>query len=106
MNLGIKRITTHKDSGGTGIGLSSTYNLCKKYNASFVITEDINSENTTFSDTNYNDSISEKASSKDITFTKKVSVVFDGKSEYRLLPVGSSHNLQRLAKRVDLIIEN
>lgn len=102
----MKRITTHKDSGGTGIGLSSTYGLCKKYSASFVITEDIDSENTTFFDTNYNDSISEKVSLKDITFTKKVSVVFDGKSEYRLLPVGSSHNLQRLAKHVDLIIEN
>ena len=106
MNLGMKRITTHKDNVGTGIGLSSTYGLCKKYSACFEITEDIDSENTTFFDTNYNDSISEKVSLKDITFTKKVSVVFDGKSEYRLLPVGSSHNLQRLAKRVDLIIEN
>lgn len=71
MNLGMKRITTHKDSGGTGIGLSSTYGLCKKYNASFVITEDINSENTTFKDTNSKDLISEKSSSNVITFTKK-----------------------------------
>lgn len=106
MNLGMKRITTHKDSGGTGIGLSSTYGLCKKYNASFVITEDINSENTTFNDTNSKDSISEKVSSNVITFTKKVSVIFDDKSEYHLKTNNDFHNLQKLAKRVDLIIEN
>lgn len=106
MNLGMKRITTHKDSGGTGIGLSSTYGLCKKYNASFVITEDINSENTTFKDTNSKDLISEKSSSNVITFTKKVSIIFDDKSEYRLKTNNDFHNLQKLAKRVDLIIEN
>lgn len=106
MNLGMKRITTHKDSGGTGIGLSSTYGLCKKYNASFVITEDINSKNTTFKDTNSKDLISEKSSSNVITFTKKVSIIFDDKSEYRLKTNNDFHNLQKLAKRVDLIIEN
>lgn len=106
MNLGMKRITTHKDNGGTGIGLSSTYGLCKKYNASFVITEDINSENTTFKDTNSKNLISEKSSSNVITFTKKVSIIFDDKSEYRLKTNNDFHNLQKLAKRVDLIIEN
>lgn len=106
MNLGMKRITTHKDSGGTGIGLSSTYGLCKKFNASFVITEDINSENPTFKDTNSKDLISEKSSSNVITFTKKVSIIFDDKSEYRLKTNNDFHNLYKLAKRVDLIIEN
>lgn len=53
-SLGTKKITTHKDTGGSGIGLYSTYHLLQKYNASFSIQE-----------------ISEDA------YTKKISVIFD-----------------------------
>lgn len=36
-NLGVQKITTHKDTGGSGIGLTSIYEICRKYNASFAI---------------------------------------------------------------------
>ena len=36
-NWGIKRITTHADNGGRGIGMMSTYEICKRYRASFSI---------------------------------------------------------------------
>ena len=40
--LGKKRATTHKKDGGTGIGLMTTFEILKKYNASFSIDETIN----------------------------------------------------------------
>ncbi len=38
-NWGIQRITTHADTGGSGIGMMSIHDICKKYNASFSIEE-------------------------------------------------------------------
>lgn len=34
---GKQRITTHADSGGSGIGMMSTYDICERYHASFYI---------------------------------------------------------------------
>ena len=34
---GIERITTHADTGGSGIGMMTIYELCQKYSASFEI---------------------------------------------------------------------
>lgn len=34
---GVERITTHADSGGSGIGMMTIYELCQKYKASFSI---------------------------------------------------------------------
>ena len=39
VNLGIKNYTTHKTEGGSGIGLVTSYELLKKYNASLAIEE-------------------------------------------------------------------
>ena len=60
MNLDLKRITTHKVSVWTSIVLSSTYGFCKKYNANYVINENIDYENTNFSDINSKNLISKK----------------------------------------------
>lgn len=38
-NLGKKPITTHSDSGGTGLGFMNTFDTLKKYNASIIINE-------------------------------------------------------------------
>lgn len=35
--LGTQRITTHKDSGGSGIGMMTICEICRKYEASFFI---------------------------------------------------------------------
>lgn len=54
-HLGKRRYTTHKDSGGTGIGLMNTFKLLKEYNASFSIEENIDNP----------------------SYTKIVSIIFD-----------------------------
>ena len=61
-NLGIKKTTTHKDEGGSGIGLMSTKEILKSTNASLEIEHFKDNE----------------------LFTKRVSVVFDNLCEKRI----------------------
>lgn len=61
-NLGIKRTTTHKKSGGTGIGLMNSIELCKKHKASFILDETISNDE----------------------YSKCVSVDFDGLEQIRI----------------------
>ncbi|MGN1432836.1 MAG: hypothetical protein ACI4XI_03945 [Ruminococcus sp.] len=62
-NLGKRRITTHRKTGGSGIGLMTTAELLRKCKASLVIDENIGNEN----------------------YSKKVSVIFDGLSQCRII---------------------
>ena len=57
-SIGKKRHTTHKDTGGSGIGLMTTYELINKYHATFEIEELYDNK----------------------LFTKRVSVLFDNNS--------------------------
>lgn len=57
-SIGKRRHTTHKDTGGSGIGLMTTYELINKYHATFEIEELYNNK----------------------LFTKRVSVLFDNNS--------------------------
>ena len=43
-NMGKMRITTHKDDGGSGIGLTTLFEILNKYNASFCLDERQNNE--------------------------------------------------------------
>lgn len=79
--LGKKRYTTRKKQGGSGIGLMSTYELAQKYHASLVIDERI--EN---------------------IYTKKVSIVFDGKQQYRLVTSRDANEMRYLSQRKDCVI--
>ena len=54
--MGRKKITTHKDSGGSGIGLYTTFEILKRHKASFILDETIDSD----------------------IFVKKISILFDG----------------------------
>lgn len=38
-NMGKRRVTTHKDDGGSGIGLMTLFEILNKYNASFCLDE-------------------------------------------------------------------
>lgn len=38
-SLGIRPVTTHKEQGGSGIGLMTVAELCRKYNAGFAVVE-------------------------------------------------------------------
>ena len=61
LNLGINRITTHSNNGGSGIGLINIYKLSQSYNASILIEEFIPSNK---------------------NYTKKVSILFDKRGQY------------------------
>lgn len=61
LKLGKECATTHKDSGGTGIGFITTFETLKYCSASLIITE--------FSDKSFN-------------YTKSVTIKFDNKSDY------------------------
>lgn len=64
MNLGKKPSTTHKDSGGTGMGFMNTFDTLRKHKASFIIEE-------------YGRPIKDN-------FTKALKFKFDGKNEFRI----------------------
>lgn len=59
--LGLKRTTTHKATGGTGIGFMTTFETLKQCKASLIIEEYSNQE-----------------------YTKAVIIKFDDKNEYRI----------------------
>lgn len=46
-NLGKKRITTHRKSGGSGIGMMTTFSLLQKYGASLKIDETVQNDSYT-----------------------------------------------------------
>lgn len=60
-NLGLKRITTHKSTGGSGIGFMTTFEALKQCKASLIIEE-----------------------YSDLEYTKAVIIKFDNKNEYRI----------------------
>lgn len=59
-NIGISRYTTHRKTGGSGIGMMTAFEIMKKCKASFELDEALPAEN----------------------YTKKVSVVFDEKDKF------------------------
>lgn len=83
--FGKKQYTTHKQEGGSGIGLMSIYDLLEKYQASLHIDESLSEEN---------------------IYTKKLSILFDTKREYHLYTKREQTELSYLYKRKDLQIFN
>ena len=63
LKLGIEPATTHKDTGGTGIGFMTTFETMKETKASLIISEN-------------------KPSDED--YTKSIAIRFDNKNEYRI----------------------
>lgn len=63
LKLGKEQVTTHKDTGGSGIGFITTFETLKATKASLIIEE-------------YNP--------KTTNYTKSVNIRFDGKGEYRI----------------------
>ena len=63
LNLGLSPITTHANSGGTGIGFMTTFKTIKECNASLII---------------------EEKDPENLTYTKSVTISFDNKNEYRI----------------------
>ena len=80
--LGLERVTTHADSGGSGIGFMTTFETLKKVYASLIITE---FENQT-------------------PFTKSVSFRFDGEGAF-IIHSYRSEELKAIISRKDIIFE-
>ena len=75
LNLGTKPITTHKETGGSGIGFMTTFETLKETKASLIIEEKHEMNNT--------------------DYTKAVRIRFDGKNEYRI----SSYRAEKIKKQ-------
>lgn len=75
--LGTERITTHKETGGSGIGFMTTFQTLKECKASLVIEE------------------KHKESEND--YTKAIKIKFDGKNEYKII----SYRAEKLKKEIE-----
>ena len=75
LKLGTEAITTHKETGGSGIGFMTTFETLKETKASLVIEEKQPMNNT--------------------DYTKIVAIRFDGKSEYRI----KSYRAEKIKKQ-------
>lgn len=80
--LGIKKITTHADTGGSGIGMITIFEIIKKYNASFMIEEIAN-----------NNSL----------FTKRISVIFDNQNQF-YIKTSRYNEIKAISQRDDLLV--
>jgi len=81
-NLGIKRITTHADTGGSGIGMIATFEIIKKYNASFIIEELTNNSS---------------------LYTKRISVVFDNLNQF-IIKTPRYNEIKAISQRDNLFV--
>ena len=83
VNLGLQNYTTHKDDGGSGIGLVSTFDLAQKYNASIVIDEYMPGSG---------------------LYSKKLSIVFNRLGQYNLYTYRDKKDVDFLKQRTNLTI--
>ncbi len=83
MDFGIKQHTTHKEDGGSGIGLITIFELVRKYRASYIIDE-------------YATRIG--------PYTKRISIVFDKRRNYILNTSRPEDEINYLRQRTDLTI--
>lgn len=81
LQFGIQQLTTHKDSGGSGIGLMDIWKIKEKYHASIHITE-------------YPDSS---------PFSKRISFLLDHRNQY-LIRTWRCEELKAESRRTDLCI--
>lgn len=81
LKLGKEQVTTHKDSGGTGIGFMTTFETLKESKGSLIIEED-NSEN----------------------YSKAIIIKFDNKCEYKIRSYRADE-IREQNKNSNIIIE-
>lgn len=84
LNLGINRVTTHEESGGSGIGFITTFETLQKTKGSLIIEEMGKISN---------------------SYTKAIKVRFDGKAEYRIKSYRAEEVKKCNKNKRNLIIE-
>ena len=82
MDMGLKRHTTHEDTGGSGIGLMTTFELIKTHRASFIIDEKL--------DSNF--------------YTKKLTICFDRLNQI-YIKTRRKEVLELASQRKDIVIK-
>ena len=82
MDMGIQRHTTHQDTGGSGIGLMTTFEIVKKHRASFVIDEKLNNN----------------------FYTKKLTISFDRLNQV-YIKSRRKEVLELSSQRLDIVIQ-
>lgn len=85
LKLGKKPATTHKDSGGTGMGFMNTFDTLRKHNASFIIEE-------------YGKPVTDN-------FTKVLKFKFDNKNEFNICTY-RKEEIEKQDKEKILKVEN
>jgi hypothetical protein len=85
LNLGLKPITTHKDTGGTGIGFITTFETLNKTKASLIIEE--------------------KHAMTETDYTKAVRIRLDNKNEYKIVSY-RAEEIRKKTKDNRIIIED
>lgn len=85
LKLGLETITTHKDTGGTGIGFMTTFEILKDTKASLIIEE--------------------KHPMNDTDYTKAVIIRFDGKNEYKIYSYRADE-IKKQKKDNRIIVQN
>lgn len=78
--LGLEPVSSHKDTGGTGMGFFTSFETLKKCRASIIISE-------------YKDNI----------YSKKISFIFDGKNDF-IIKTHRYNELTEAVKRSDIKI--
>lgn len=84
LKLGLEQVTTHKDTGGSGIGFITTFETLKECKASLIIEE-------------YNPNTT--------TYTKSVTIRFDNKNKYKICSYRADE-IKKKNKGNRIIIEN
>ena len=84
IKLGVETVTTHKETGGSGIGFITTFETMKECNASLIIEE--------------------KPKNSKNYYTKSVTIRFDGKNEYRIISY-RANEIKKQTKDNRIIIE-
>lgn len=83
LKLGKERITTHKETGGSGIGFMTTFDTLRKTKGSLII---------------------EEYDSNNSSYTKSINIRFDGKNEYRIYSY-RAEKIKRQNKDKNIIVK-
>jgi len=84
LKLGKEQVTTHKDTGGSGIGFMTTFETLKNCKASLII-EEYKPETT--------------------NYTKAVIIRFDNKNEYKIISY-RANEIRKFKKGYNMVIQN
>ena len=85
LKLGLERATTHKETGGSGIGFMTTFKTLEETKASLIIEE--------------------KHEMQENDYTKAIKIRFDGKNEYKIISYRADSIKEKCKEEKRIIID-